>query len=170
MERSGDVLGVTAGRMLVEARDAIQHPTTRGTDPPPQRVIWNKMSIVPRLRGPDLGMLPTLHWGKAGREDPTKWSLAPKMKHCPRFALRRFVRVTVPPNRTDTAVVDQLRPSWCLRIGLGTCYFNPCKWLCRNTQTHTYIHIWKEILATPLGNSTENPHFSFQIQQKNITL
>lgn len=41
---------------LIETRDAVKHPTIHRTDSrtPQQRIVWSKMSIMPRLRNPGL--------------------------------------------------------------------------------------------------------------------
>lgn len=51
---------ITAGEMVaigmqrVEKRDATKHPRRTGRRPPGQRTIYLPMSVMPRLRNPDL--------------------------------------------------------------------------------------------------------------------
>lgn len=55
---SGDILLVTTGWEwgigieCVEVRDAARYPTVLSHSPPPQRIIWLKMSVVLRLSDP----------------------------------------------------------------------------------------------------------------------
>lgn len=50
--------GGATGINWVEVRDANKHPTMLKKVPDQQRIIWSRMSIVPKLRNPDMYGIP----------------------------------------------------------------------------------------------------------------
>lgn len=58
---SGDIVVTTRGNAssieCVEARDAAKYSTTHGIAPLQQGIIWSEMSVMQRLRNPDISQV-----------------------------------------------------------------------------------------------------------------